>query len=368
MGAVAVWSAAAAISLAPPSGPCAPQPAVPGVTAGRSLPGTVVPSTGVIRAALLSPDFSDAPGDYPVEEHEAPIEPVAAWFRTVSYGRATLAVAPLRRWLRLPRPSADYDGDAARYLADVVAAADPYVDFSQVDLLYVVPSGRARLERSSAILNGFGVQADGRPIRAWIPFPAGGTRGDVNGQFVIHETGHLLGLPDLYVVGAVHTFVRWDVMGARYPSELYAWHRWKLGWIDESRVLCVARRTARTVRLRPLETGASTGGALAILVRRGTTMLVAEVRRRRGYDATLCEHGLLVYQVDMTRGTRGVVRFWPSRRDRGGRGGSCGGQWNATYDAGRGEIRTFRHPYWTIRLDVVRKLADGSLDVRVTSR
>ena len=80
------------------------------------------------------------------------------------------------------------------------------------------------------------------------------------------------------------------------------------------------------------------------------------------------EHGLLVYQVDMTRGTRGVVRFWPSRRDRAGRGGNCGGQWNATYDAGRGEIRTFRHPFWKVRLEVLRRLADGSLDVRVTLR
>jgi hypothetical protein len=139
---------------------CLPAPTVPGVTEGRSGPGTVAPPVGVLRAALLLVHASDTPPDS-VPIARGTFDAAAAWFRTVSYGRLDLRVEPTPRWLALPAPSAAYtgDADAERYLRDAVAAADPYVDFSDVDVVYIAPASRTPVTSpTSAILNGFGVR------------------------------------------------------------------------------------------------------------------------------------------------------------------------------------------------------------------
>jgi len=231
-------SAARVSALAAEGAPsrCRPAPTVPGVTEGKSLPGTVAPSIGTLRAVLLLVHASDAPPDESIAAPESLIDAASAWFRAVSYGRLDFRVKTVPRWLPLPARSTDYVADAGRYLADAVAAADPFVDFSQVDVIYLAPSSRTPVTAISAILNGFGVRADGEEIRLWVPFAAGfADTGDA--ATLLHETGHLLGLPDLYLARSPSTFHRWDLMAARWPSELLAWHRWKLGWLDAGQIV-----------------------------------------------------------------------------------------------------------------------------------
>jgi M6 family metalloprotease-like protein len=345
-------------------GVCLPAPTVPGVTEGRSGPGTVAPPVGVLRAALLLVHASDTPPD------SAPIargtfDAAAAWFRTVSYGRLDLRVEPTPRWLALPAPSADYTGEAnaERYLRDAVAAADPYVDFSAVDVVYIAPASRTPVTSpTSAILNGFGVRADGKEIRLWIPWGAGFATEEGTPGHLLHETGHLLGLPDLYASGAFVTFHRWDVMAARWPAELLAWHRWKLGWLDEGAIVCVTGRATRTVILRPIE---RPGGRKAIFVKRGRHVLAIEVRARQGYDRTLCETGVLVYAVDQTPFRRRPVQIFPAQFDADPPRNDCGGLWNAPLDRARGEVAVLRAS--GVRVEVLARLADGAYRVRVTT-
>jgi hypothetical protein len=47
---------------------------------------------------------------------------------------------------------------------------------------------------------------------------------------------------------------------------MYAWHRWKLGWLDDAQIACLARARRRTARVTPLERG---GGVKAFVVRSG---------------------------------------------------------------------------------------------------
>ena len=336
---------------------CLPAPTVPGVTEGRSLPGTVAPATGTLRAQLLLVHAADASPDESTAAPELTLEAAAEWFRTVSYGRLDLQVDTLARWLPLPGRSTEYAADAERYLRDAVAAADPFVDFAEVDVVYIAPSSNTPETRTSAILNGFGVRADGKDVRYWVPLEAGfADQSDV--WLLLHETGHLLGLPDLYSRGAASSFHRWDLMAARYPSELLAWHRWKLGWLDPSQIVCVTGRASLTTTLTTVE---RPGGRKAVFVKRGSTVYAVEVRSRAGYDRTLCASGVLVSAVDQTPFKRAPVRIFSARSDRDPPRRDCAYLWNAPFRAGR----ALELP--ALRVDVLRKLAGGAYRVRITA-
>jgi M6 family metalloprotease-like protein len=322
----------------------------------------VAPSVGTLRALLLLVHAADAAPDASVAAPRELLDGAADWFRTVSYGRLDLRVETVPRWLSLPRRSTEYVAEPGRYLVDAVSAADPYVDFSTVDVVYLAPASSTPETRTSAILNGFGVRADGREVRLWIPFQAGFATSPGDPGNLLHETGHLLGLPDLYVAGAPTSFHRWDLMSARWPSELLAWHRWKLGWLDEAQVVCVAGKGTRTVTLAPL---GGSGGVKAVFVKRGRRVLAVEVRARTGYDRTLCETGVLVYEVDQTPFRRAPVRLYTAQRDDRAPRASCGARWNAPFDVGRREVRTLSLP--GIRVDVLAKRPDGSYRVRVSA-
>jgi M6 family metalloprotease-like protein len=322
----------------------------------------VAPSVGQLRAALLLVHATDAAPDASTAPPTQMLDAAADWFRTVSYGRLTFRVETLRRWLALPRRSTEYLADPGRYLADAVAAADPYVDFSQVDVVYLAPASGTPETATSAILNAFGVRADGRDVGFWVPFGAGFAAAGGFPEGLVHETGHLLGLPDLYIRNAPPSFHRWDVMAARWPSELLAWHRWKLGWLDETQIVCLSRRGSRRVTLSPVE---RVGGTKAVFVERGRQVWAVEVRAREGYDRTLCDTGVLVYKVDQTPFRRSPIRIYATQSDRDPPARDCAGIWNAPYDLGRGEVRTLRLS--GLRVDVLAKRADGSRVVGVTA-
>jgi M6 family metalloprotease-like protein len=362
---VLVWAVGAAPAhqlASTAASPCEPAPAVPGVTEGRSLAGTVGPSIGTLRAALLLVHAADAPPDESTAPPWGLIDAARVWVERVSYRRLTLRVDTVPKWFALPGPSSEYAANARRYLADVVAAADPYVDFSEFDIVYIAPSSRTPETATSAILNGFGVRADGREIRLWVPWQAGFADAANTDPFVLlHETGHLLGLPDLYTRAAPGSFHRWDVMAARYPAELLAWHRWKLGWLDPSQIVCVTRRrSVTTAVLSPIERAA---GRKAIFVKRGSRVLAVEVRSRVGYDATQCASGVLAYEVDQTPFRAAPVRIYTAQPDRDPPRRDCSALWNAPFDVARGEVRSLRLP--DFRVDVLSRAADGSYRVRV---
>jgi M6 family metalloprotease-like protein len=362
-----VTAALAGVGVSSPDGAgsraCLPALTVPGVTEGRSEHGTVAPSIGVLRAALLLVHAADAPPDDSVAVAPETFDASEAWFRAVSFGRLELRVEMTPRWLPLPRRSAEYVADGERYLRDAVAAADPHIDFSRIDVVYLSPSSRTPATATSAILNGFGTRADGKEVRFWIPFGAGFAAEASEPYLLVHETGHLLGLPDLYSRGAPSTFHRWDVMAARWPAELFAWHRWKLGWLEPGQVVCMAGRPAtRTVTLAPVE---RPGGTKAVFVKRGGRILAVEVRAREGYDRTLCETGVLVYEVDQTQFKRTPVHLYEAQTGRNPPEGTCGARWNAPFDSAQGEVRTLR--LTGVRVAVLARRPDGSYRVRVVT-
>jgi M6 family metalloprotease-like protein len=338
---------------APGASPCAPPLiGVGAIGEGANNPELMPPTVGRLRILALFVDFPDAPGRSKPESYaDAAFPALQDWYRTVSYGRLRIEPVLVPHWVTLNHESAYYRGkpitDAIR---EAVAVVDAEVDFSQVDAIYVSPS-------AGEDVVGIGILdkaliADGRAIRA-IGWNALGNP--------IHETGHILGLPDIYVTGAAWSFYRWDVMaGGSRPSGLYAWHRWKLGWLDRAQIACLAGRGRVQATLTPLETA---GGVKAVVVRTGRAAYVAEVRQRIGEDATICKTGVLVYEVDLT-GARRPIWLRAARSDGGSATGSCGGRWRAPFDIGRGQVS--RATVGGVRFELLAKLADGSYRIRAT--
>ncbi|WP_371656366.1 MULTISPECIES: M6 family metalloprotease domain-containing protein [unclassified Streptomyces] len=319
-----------AASAAPRPHPAAPAAcALPGRTGwtdeGHDTDRTQFqPSTGTHRVLTLFVDFPDAPETGSTAPYAAQLAPAAQWMRAASYGRSRLALTPLRRWIRMPAASTSYDFARGitfeaheKYVRDAVTAADPYADFSRYDMVYIVPTKAATAVPFSPTYlydpATAGITADGTRVKWGVTF--GQDMWRWGPKVADHETAHTFGLPDLYsFTGDTHQYVGgWDVMGniAGAAPQYLGWHSWKLGWIRDDQVACLAAPGQRTVRLTPVERPGGT--KIAVLRTGGTTAYVAESRRAEGNDTAACSTGVLVYKVDSAAATgEGPVRIAPT--------------------------------------------------------
>ncbi|MBD9727288.1 M6 family metalloprotease domain-containing protein [Streptomyces caniscabiei] len=297
-------------------------------------------STGTVRALNLMIDFSDAPGEGSAMDRFAEFAPqTQKWFRTSSYGRVDYRPeAPLTEWLRMPKSFRSYDIERGapfdpgyrRLVQDMVRAADPLVDFRSYDLVNVLVTPNAGPSALDTVLsvtfagNREAPVADGVPVsNASFVYSrqddGSGSYGETGYRVLPHENGHAFGLPDLYTHEGGGAVGHWDIMSEDWgvENDLLGWHKWKLGWLDETQVACVAHVGSAEYPLTPL---ASEGGAKLIVVPLSSrTAYVAELRTRAGNDAVVCRPGVLVYRVDAAVDTgNGPIRVHDSRRDSGG--------------------------------------------------
>ncbi|MFF3498346.1 M6 family metalloprotease domain-containing protein [Streptomyces sp. NPDC003247] len=279
-----------------------------------------------VMVFLSFPDW--VPMSSPVELAADHFPVTSDYFHRASYGRFTLRAHPLKRWVRMPKPSTAYAiqrdwnaEDRATYLRDALDAADGQVDFSRYDVVYFVADPDAPGVDSDAtkVVNlDEPLHADGVDIRRVVTVFE---QHPPDRLVLAHETGHVFDLPDLYRrpadgKGDWDTHVGdWDLMGSQFglAPDLFAWHKWKLGWLEPSQVVCVAEGApSARLTLEPLAAGAGTPvagipgvpgfglghGAKLAVVRTGTdTALAFEVRGPIGNDHGACRAGILVYRV-----------------------------------------------------------------------
>ncbi|UUU22796.1 M6 family metalloprotease domain-containing protein [Streptomyces sp. DSM 40750] len=297
-------------------------------------------STGTVRALNLMIDFSDAPGEGSAMDRFAEFAPqTQKWFRTSSYGRIDYRPeAPLTEWLRMPESfrsygierGAPFDPGYRRLVQDLVRAADPLVDFRSYDLVNVLVTPNAGPSALDTVLsvtfagNREAPVADGVPVaNASFVYSrqddGSGSYTETGYRVLPHENGHVFGLPDLYTHEGGGAVGHWDIMSEDWgvDNDLLGWHKWKLGWLDETQVGCVAADGSAEYTLTPLaEPG---GGKLVVIPLSPRTAYAVELRTRAGNDAAVCRPGVLVYRVDATVDTgNGPIKVYDSRRDSGG--------------------------------------------------
>ena len=280
---------------------------------GLPNPAFKMPSVGDVKTIVLFADFSDVPATQTPEELLSIISPGAeAFYSEMSYGRMRWTLEPHPVWLRLSQPSAhygegirSYDGHLA-FIQEAVTLADADVDFSTADsVIVLVPPEASAIPYGPA----FGASPGGGYFADGKTFANGATSGaDLPGwgsYWLNHETGHMMGLPDLYAYQYdpnnypdQHRFVGdFSLMGFIDGSApgFFAFERWQLSWLDDEQIICQTT-SDQTTTLTPIETQ---GGIKAVIVPISESKaLVVESRRPIGADAELIKSGALVYLAD----------------------------------------------------------------------
>ncbi|KKD03305.1 M6 family metalloprotease domain-containing protein [Streptomyces sp. WM6386] len=345
-----------------------------------------------LDAVMVFLSFPDAtprttPGELAADHFPA----TSRFFEQASYGKFTLRSHPLRHWIRMPQPSTAYaiqrDWSAshrAAYLRDALTAVDGLVDFSRYDVVYFVADPDAPGVDSDAtkVVNlDVPLRADGTDIRRVVTVFE---QHPPDRLVLAHETGHVFDLPDLYHrpvdgKGDWDTFVGdWDLMGSQFglSPDLFAWHKWKLGWLEPRQVACVRGPTRLT--LEPLGAGvgvAGAAGAASFGLGRGTKLAVVrtgpdsalgfEARGAVGNDTSTCREGVLVYRVHAGSPSGGgpvqVIDAHPRTE-------ACweGSVYPPLADAPVALGESFTVPGTGVRVDVEGRTASGTWTVQIT--
>ncbi|MEU5363361.1 M6 family metalloprotease domain-containing protein [Streptomyces sp. NPDC005925] len=344
-------------------------------------------STGTVRALNLMIDFSDAPGRGRALDRFREFFPQTQnWFRTASYGRlAYRPEVPIRHWLRMPKPfhaydierGAPFDPGYRELVRDIVAEADPKVDFRQYDLVNVLVTPNAGPTALDTVLSVTFAGNTDAPIADGVPVANASfvysRQDDGSGSYhrtgyrvLPHENGHVFGLPDLYTQEGGGAVGHWDIMSEDWGAnnDLLGWHKWKLGWLDASQVHCASAPGSVEYALTPL--AEQNGPKLIVVPLDSRSGYAVELRTRAGNDQVVCRPGILIYKVDANVDTgMGPVTVYDSRRDSGGCTRSANVHAELS-DAPFTPGETFTDPRRGLRITVTAADLKGDYRVRVT--
>ncbi len=311
--------------------------------------------SGTLRVPIIPVRYADVPEPFPAAALEQRLFgrstgdtiTYADYWNEVSDGllRIEGAVAP---WVPLSHDARYYlpetqfgwasFGRTADLRTEAIRSADHVVDFAQFDndgpdgvpnsgdddgfvdfvaIVYALPcSGDVRagaiwphraamtpLATNDAAAGGGHIQIADYVILPAVDAP---TCGPMHIGVLAHETGHALGLPDLYDYdGSSQGIGAWGLMGTgshstRFsPAHLSAWEKEQLGWVRVSWLRSGVSLNAAPIENDPVvyryDLPAATGD-----------YILFENRQRIGSDKFLPGHGMLAWRIDPERAELGA--------------------------------------------------------------
>ncbi|KAI1653391.1 M6 metalloprotease [Daldinia decipiens] len=341
------------------------------LSTGFGYEGNCAPSTGTLSAFMIFVDFTDqAATETPQSLHDFFLPAAAEWYATSSYGALTLNVtADTSRFYRMPAQADSYGFQRGltyqmheKYIQDALDAYGKTIP--PTDVLYIVPTSNAvAISFSPTFMGDVKTRAGAYVAKKSVTF---GLDAYNTWKYLTlnHETGHAMCLPDYYPFNGSATglFIGgWDLMGLiSGPSpDYFAWDKWRLGWLSDEQVDCVAETGSTTHTLTPLE---KPGGSKAVVIKHSNTdVLVAELRSASGLDSASCSTGVLLYTVSTITATgQGPVRVLDATP---GSNGCEGYDLNDAPLSLRG-TSSYTLPDWGIKVTVVSESNNG-VDIKV---
>jgi M6 family metalloprotease-like protein len=302
------------------------------LSAGFPREASLMPSTGKVRNLFLFVDFPDNPSTSSTKKFADNYFTKAKKFlEDISYGKMTPELTVSSKVFRINKNSSSYklfndgQGDFQGLAQDALNAADNDIDFSNFDLVTIVPPANTKQIKTAGALTGGSELLKTKDRNFSSAIGIGGNKLSNFNQpgfgwsFYAHEFGHVLGIthPFKYVEGKPGPI--WDLMGNGGTSvpEFIGWHRFILNWLGEKEIVCLSKDSKGTVEqtLNPLNSKEA-GKKLLIKPLSATQALVVEVRRQSVFDKlTPNETGVLVYLVDVTKGDdQGIITIITSKK------------------------------------------------------
>jgi M6 family metalloprotease-like protein len=280
-------------------------------------------ATGDVKAVMVFIDFPDVRGTGSLAVVKRRIVGDATdWFRKESYGRLHFSLkTPVLQWRRMPKPAAAYAGikaswaDHQSYISAALKLFSPEeIDFNAYRIAYVVaaetpaddPCYEGVLDNSPTLSAGIDVETHNGTVHHAVTF--GRDSYHRGCRVLVHETGHLFGLPDLYLfhVDAAGSIFAptgaWDIMcDLDQGRHFLGWHKYKLGWLDESQLIFFSSGEL-SVTLTSLET-AHAVKMIVLPSEHSSQLYIIEAAQTLGDAGEFREKGLLLYTVDASVAT-----------------------------------------------------------------
>ena len=308
-----------------------------------------VPGTGTMKNLVVLVEFPDLPHTRAKAEFEAlfntvgynvdgAVGSVKDYYHEVSYNRLTVD-SVVTDWIMLDHNYAYYGGNDTLgndlRPREMVAEALAKLEASGFDFSTVDADGNGQVDGLDIIHAGGGAEYGGNDVnyiwshnwsmtatvtydgktlynyhteperRGFDADPA--TQGLTRIGVICHETGHFLGLPDLYDYGydskgagnfCLMAGGSWNGDYGSQPAQMSAWCKKSLGWITTATVIFSGTYSAP--RVEDSQTVYQLNGAFP-----ATQYFLIENRQGYGFDASLpgTQRGLLIWHVDETQTT-----------------------------------------------------------------
>jgi M6 family metalloprotease-like protein len=267
-------------------------------------------ATGEVKAVMVFVEFPDVRHDRSVEEACSIISRDAKdWYRIESYGRLRFEVTLHGDWQMMPKRTTAYsdiqsDANAHReYISTALSLfATGSINYNDYDIAYVVaaktPEVPGVLFNSPTLSAGIEVPTNNGTV--WHAVTFGRDSYERGYHVLLHETGHLFGLPDLYLFNStdwLEPVGAWDIMcDLDLGQHFLGWHKYKFGWLDESQLFYLKSGEV-SLPLAPFE---SAEGVKMILLpsESKSRLYVVEIAQALGANQEYRDKGILVYTVD----------------------------------------------------------------------
>jgi M6 family metalloprotease-like protein len=287
------------------------------MTAGFPIPEGRIDLRQGAKVHIIGVDFPDKPAGQgsPQYQNQNYTYSIESFFDSQSSAPLLFEWTWTPKWVTMPDPLSTYglggsffaggfNGDAYWALTrKAIEAVDATTDFTGVNFLFIVfPTGLTSDEIGTFVVHTQGVyETDEGDILNLIM--AGGTYVD---EFTYnHEFAHGLGLTDTRdsrdVGDQKSGGMFYDLMNNYDFPELLVWHRFLLGFIEDSQLHC--KKTPEPTTHWVVPVAAKSDGVKGIVVPLSDTeSIIVESRRAIGYDTSLTRDsdliGAVVYLLD----------------------------------------------------------------------
>jgi hypothetical protein len=270
---------------------------------------------------------SAQPKNSPAQDYGAYMKFLKDWFDYSTDFRSSADIRIPSQYIKMNTNLGDYKilhttrHDApnhVRFNRDLVAAVDPVIDFTGVNIVIVVPPAGTDAsifaQASIGSLNtAEGFVALGSTQQAHLAAnPNRQSMSELGHPFWwIHELFHAgVGFDDHYgdKTWNINTEygMGWLTMMTPFGGDLSTWEKWRLGFIKDSQVQCVAKSGSSTHWIAP--STVQTDESKSIIIRvSATKAVVVETLRPAGlyYKLPMQSQGALVYELDITETRHG---------------------------------------------------------------